>query len=453
MAVTVSKNPYNGDELNSYKNHSKKEVSEIIDKADKRFYSWRGVPFNERQKLMLAAAAEMRSNKHEYAKMLTLEMGKPISQAIAEVEKCAWVCEYYAEHAENQLENRVIKTDAHKSYVSYEPLGVILAVMPWNYPFWQVFRFAAPALMAGNICVLKHASNVFGSALNIEKIFKRAGFPDNCFTTLLIGSDAVEEIIENKKVKAVTLTGSGPAGSSVASLAGKNIKKTVLELGGSNALVVMKDCDIEKTLETCVQARFQNTGQSCIAGKRLIVDESIAEEFVEKLVVKVRELRSGDPLDQETYIGTLAREDLAKDIEKQVNDSIKAGAKLIVGGKRHGAYFEPTVLTNVTENMAVFKEETFGPALSVTTFKTIEEAIDLSNNSRFGLGVSLFTENIEAAEKIIHKFDEGAVFINELVKSDPRLPFGGIKESGYGRELSADGIKEFVNRKTVYIKK
>ena len=453
MAVTVSKNPYNGDELNSYKNHSKNEVSEIIDKADKRFYSWREVPFKERQKLMLAAAAEMRSNKHEYAEMLTLEMGKPISQAEAEVEKCAWVCEYYAENAENQLQNKVIKTDAYKSYVSYEPLGVVLAIMPWNYPFWQVFRFAAPALMAGNICVLKHASNVFGSALNIEKIFKRAGFPDNCFTTLLIGSDAVEEIIENKKVKAVTLTGSGPAGSSVASLAGKNIKKTVLELGGSNALVVMKDCDIEKTLETCVQARFQNTGQSCIAGKRLIVDESIAEEFVEKLVVKVRELKSGDPLDQETYIGTLAREDLAKDIEKQVNDSIKAGAKLVVGGKRQGAYFEPTVLTNVTENMAVFKEETFGPALSVTTFKTIEEAIDLSNNSQFGLGVSLFTENIEDAEKIIHKFDEGAVFINELVKSDPRLPFGGIKESGYGRELSADGIKEFVNRKTVYIKK
>lgn len=453
MTVTVSKNPYNGDELNSYKNHSKKEVSEIIDKADKRFYSWREVPFNERQKLMFAAAAEMRSNKREYAEMLTLEMGKPISQAEAEVEKCAWVCEYYAENAENQLQNKVIKTDAYKSYVSYEPLGVVLAVMPWNYPFWQVFRFAAPALMAGNICVLKHASNVFGSALNIEKIFKRAGFPDNCFTTLLIGSDAVEEIIANKKVKAVTLTGSGPAGSSVASLAGKNIKKTVLELGGSNALVVMKDCDIEKTLETCVQARFQNTGQSCIAGKRLIVDESIAEEFVEKLVVKVRELKSGDPLDQETYIGTLAREDLAKDIEKQVNDSIKAGAKLVVGGKRQGAYFEPTVLTNVTENMAVFKEETFGPALSVTTFKTIEEAIELSNNSQFGLGVSLFTENIEDAEKIIHKFDEGAVFINELVKSDPRLPFGGIKESGYGRELSADGIKEFVNRKTVYIKK
>jgi succinate-semialdehyde dehydrogenase/glutarate-semialdehyde dehydrogenase len=453
MATTTSLNPYTGEALNSYKNHTKKEVSEIIDKADKRFYKWRETSFSERKKRMLAAASELKKNKKEYAEMMTLEMGKPISQAIAEVEKCAWVCEYYAENAEKQLENEVIKTDAFKSYVSYEPLGVVLAVMPWNYPFWQVFRFAAPALMAGNIGVLKHASNVFGSALNIEKVFKRAGFPENCFTTLLIGSDAVEAIIENEKIKAVTLTGSGPAGASVASIAGKNIKKSVLELGGSNALVVLKDCDIEKTIKTCVQARFQNTGQSCIAGKRLIIDESISEEFIEKMLVKVRELKSGDPLSEETYIGTLAREDLAKDIEKQVNASIKAGAKLEIGGKRQGAYFEPTILTNVTKNMAVFNEETFGPALSITTFKTVEEAIELSNFSKFGLGVSLFTKNIEAAEKLAFQFDEGAVFINELVKSDPRLPFGGIKESGYGRELSEHGIREFVNRKTVFINK
>ena len=453
MATTTSRNPYNGEALKTYKNHTKKEVSTIIDSADKRFYKWRESTFAERKKLMLAAASELLKNKREYAEMMTLEMGKPISQAIAEVEKCASVCEYYAENAEEQLKNEVIKTDAHKSYVSYEPLGVVLAVMPWNYPFWQVFRFAAPALMAGNIGILKHASNVFGSALNIEKIFKRAGFPENCFTTLLTNSDAVEDIIINKKVKAVTLTGSGPAGSSVASIAGKNIKKTVLELGGSNALIVMKDCDIDKTVETCVQARFQNTGQSCIAGKRLIIDESIAEEFVEKLIVKVRELKSGDPMDENTYVGTLAREDLAIDIEKQVKDSVKAGAILAIGGKRQGAYFEPTVLTDVTENMPTFNEETFGPALSVTTFKTVEEAIKLSNKSKFGLGVSIFTKNIEEAEKLIFQFDEGAVFINELVKSDPRLPFGGIKESGYGRELSDHGIREFVNRKTVYIKK
>ena len=453
MATTTSLNPYTGKELKTYKNHTKKEISEIIDKADAGFYSWRKTSFSERKKLMLAAASELKKNKIEYAETMTVEMGKPISQAIAEVEKCAWVCEFYAENAEKQLQNEIIKTDAHKSYVSYEPLGVVLAIMPWNYPFWQVFRFAAPALMAGNIGVLKHASNVFGSALNIEKVFKRAGFPENCFTTLLVGSDAIESIIENEKVKAVTLTGSGPAGASVASIAGKNIKKTVLELGGSNALIVLKDCDMEKTIATCVQARFQNTGQSCIAGKRLLIDESISEEFIEKMVVKVRELKSGDPMDEQTYIGTLAREDLAKDLEKQVNASVKAGAKIVIGGKRQGAYFEPTILTNVTKEMRAFKEETFGPALSVTTFKTIEEAVELSNNSKFGLGVSLFTKNIEEAEKLTFQFDEGAVFINELVKSDPRLPFGGIKQSGYGRELSEHGIREFMNRKTVFINK
>ena len=453
MATTTSLNPYTGKELKTYKNHTKKEISEIIDKADAGFYSWRKTSFSERKKLMLAAASELKKNKIEYAETMTLEMGKPISQAIAEVEKCAWVCEFYAENAEKQLQNEIIKTDAHKSYVSYEPLGVVLAIMPWNYPFWQVFRFAAPALMAGNIGVLKHASNVFGSALNIEKVFKRAGFPENCFTTLLVGSDAIESIIENEKVKAVTLTGSGPAGASVASIAGKNIKKTVLELGGNNALIVLKDCNMEKTIATCVQARFQNTGQSCIAGKRLLIDESISEEFIEKMVVKVRELKSGDPMDEQTYIGTLAREDLAKDLEKQVNASVKAGAKIVIGGKRQGAYFEPTILTNVTKEMRAFKEETFGPALSVTTFKTIEEAVELSNNSKFGLGVSLFTKNIEEAEKLTFQFDEGAVFINELVKSDPRLPFGGIKQSGYGRELSEHGIREFMNRKTVFINK
>jgi len=453
MSTTTSLNPYTGETLKSYKNHSEKQVSDLIDKADKRFYNWRETSFAERKKLMLAAASELKKNKKEYAEMITLEMGKPIKQAIAEIEKCAWGCEYYAENAEKQLRNEVIKTDAEKSFVRFEPLGVVLAIMPWNYPFWQVFRFAAPALMAGNIGVLKHASNVFGCALSIEKVFKRAGFPENCFTTLLIGSDVMETVIDHEKIKAVTLTGSGPAGSSVASIAGKNIKKTVLELGGSNALVVMKDCDMDKTVETCIQARFQNTGQSCIAGKRLIVDESIAETFIEKMLIKIRELKSGDPRDEGTFIGTLAREDLAEDLEKQVNDSVKAGAKLEIGGRRQNAYFEPTLLTNVTEDMSVFKEETFGPVLSVTTFKTVEEAVALSNNSKFGLGVSLFTGNIEEAEKLSFQFEEGAVFINELVKSDPRLPFGGIKQSGYGRELSEHGIREFVNKKTVYINK
>ncbi|AFL81652.1 NAD-dependent aldehyde dehydrogenase [Aequorivita sublithincola DSM 14238] len=453
MATTTSYNPYNNVELQTYKNHTKQEVSDLIDKADKRFYSWRETSYSERKKLMLAAAAELKKNTREYAEMMSLEMGKPISQAIGEVEKCAWVCEFYAENAEKQLQDEVVQTDAFKSYVSYEPLGIVLAVMPWNYPFWQVFRFAAPALMAGNIGLLKHASNVFGSALNIEKVFKRAGFPENCFTTLLIGSKDVKEVLENEKVKAVTLTGSGPAGASVASIAGENIKKSVLELGGNNALIVMKDADIDKAVATCVQARFQNTGQSCIAGKRLIIDESISEEFVEKMVIKVRELKSGDPMDEKTYVGTLAREDLAKDLEKQVNASLKSGAKLAIGGNRQGAYYEPTILTNVSQKMTVFEEETFGPVLSVTTFKTVEEAVEMSNNSEFGLGVSIFSKNIEAAEKLAFQFDEGAVFINELVKSDPRLPFGGIKKSGYGRELSQHGIHEFVNRKTIFINK
>tara|TARA_R100000935_G_scaffold8302_7_gene17499 strand:- start:128504 stop:129862 length:1359 start_codon:yes stop_codon:yes gene_type:complete len=452
MSSITSKNPYSGKELESFTAHTKKEINEILEKADKRFYKWRETSFAERKKLMLAAASELKKNKEEYAKTMTLEIGKPISQSIAEVEKCAWVCEYYAEEAEKHLTNELIKTDAQKSYTKYEPIGVVLAVMPWNYPFWQVFRFAAPALMAGNIGVLKHASNVFGSALNIEKVFKRAGFPDNCFTTLLVGSAKIEAIIEHPIVKAVTLTGSGPAGSAVAATAGKNIKKTVLELGGNNALVVLEDCEIDKTVEICVQARFQNTGQSCIAGKRLLIHESIAEEFTEKLVVKVRELKSGDPMEEDTFIGTMAREDLASELEDQVIKSIDEGAELLVGGKRQGAYFEPTVLGNVTPKMTVFKEETFGPALAITSFKTIEEAIELSNNSKFGLGVSVFSKDTDAVEKLAYRFDEGAVFVNELVKSDPRLPFGGVKESGYGRELSKHGIREFVNRKTIYIK-
>ena len=451
MSYTVSKNPYTGKEVKTFKNHTNQEVLDSIDLADKRFYSWRETSFSQRKKLMLSVASELRSNKVNYAETMTLEMGKPISQAIAEVEKCAWVCEYYAENAEKQLQTEEIETEADKSYVKYEPLGVILAVMPWNYPYWQVFRFAVPALMAGNVAILKHASNVFGCALNIESVFKKAGFPEHCFTTLLVGSDSVEKIIENEKVKAVTLTGSGPAGASVASVAGENIKKSVLELGGNNALIVLKDCEMDKTLETCVNARFQNAGQSCIAGKRLLIDESIADEFIKKLVSKVKSLKSGDPFDNDTYIGTMAREDLAEELEVQINDSIKDGAKLEIGGRRQGAFFEPTILSGVTEDMVAFKEETFGPILSVTTFKTIEEAIGLSNNSKFGLGVSIFTKNTDEIEKLILQFDEGAVFINELVKSDPRLPFGGIKQSGYGRELSSHGIREFVNRKTVYI--
>lgn len=451
MATTNSTNPYNGERIEVFENHSSEQIKNIIDKCHERFLEWRKTRFDERKKFMLAAASELKRSKREYAETMVLEMGKPITQAIAEIEKCAWVCEYYAEQAEHHLKREMIQTDADRSYVCYQPLGVILAVMPWNFPYWQVFRFAAPALMAGNIPVLKHASNVFGCARNIEKIFTKAGFPDHCFSTLYVGSDSVESIIENDKIKAVTLTGSGSAGSSVAAIAGRNIKKTVLELGGNNALVVLPDCDISETVRVCINARFQNTGQSCIAGKRLIVDQSIADAFVKKLKKKVKELKSGNPMDEDTFIGVLAREDLAEKLEEQMNRSVEMGAKILLGGKRDKAYFEPTILTKVTPDMPVFKEETFGPLLAVTTFKNIDEAVALSNNSIFGLGVSVFTNNIGVVEEWISEFNEGSVFINELVKSDPRLPFGGIKKSGYGRELSEHGIREFVNRKTVYI--
>jgi succinate-semialdehyde dehydrogenase / glutarate-semialdehyde dehydrogenase len=308
-------------------------------------------------------------------------------------------------------------------------------------------------LMAGNIGVLKHASNVMQSAGNIQKIFERANFPKGCFQNLPIGSDKVEEIIKDKRIKAVTLTGSTPAGSAVASVAGAEIKKSVLELGGSNALVVLKDANLQKAAETCVQARFQNTGQSCIAGKRLLLHKDISEEFLEIFLQMVKELKSGNPAAKDTFIGVLAREDLAEDLEKQVNDSVKAGAKLLIGGKRKGTYFEPTVLTGVTREMPVFADETFGPVIGITKFSTIDEAVELVNSSQFGLGVSVFTQDLKQAEAMIPLFEDGAVFINELVKSDPRLPFGGTKTSGYGRELSKQGIREFVNIKTVYIKK
>lgn len=451
--MIVSKNPYTGKEIEKFKELTKPEIEKALSKADSRFQSWKKTSFKERAKLMQNAAKELKKNKEEYARDISDEMGKPTSQAVSEVEKCAWVCEYYAENAEKHLADELIKTDAHKSYVSYEPLGVVLAVMPWNYPFWQVFRFAAPALMAGNIGILKHASNVMRSANNIQKVFERAGFPDGCFQNLIIGSKKVEGIIRDPRVKAVTLTGSKPAGGSVASIAGEEIKKSVLELGGSNALVIFKDADIDKSVATCVMARFQNTGQSCIAGKRLLLHESIEEEFMEKFVKQVRELKSGDPSDEDTFIGVLAREDLAKDLDKQVQDSVKQGAKIILGGNRDKAYYEPTILTGVKKGMPAFDEETFGPAIAVTTFKETEEAIDLVNASSFGLGVSVFTEDLDFATKIVPEFEDGAVFVNELVKSDPRLPFGGTKISGYGRELSSHGIREFVNRKTVYFNK
>jgi succinate-semialdehyde dehydrogenase/glutarate-semialdehyde dehydrogenase len=446
-------NPYNQEMVYESAEFESQDIKNAIDRAEQQYKLWREVPFSERSILMKSAGQELRKNSREYAKIITQEMGKPITQSLAEIEKCAALCDYYAAHASEMLANKIIETEAYKSYVSYESIGVILAIMPWNYPFWQVMRFAVPALMAGNVGILKHASNVMKSATSIEKIFEKAGFPLGCFTNLPIGSKKVEEIIRNPKVKAVTLTGSEGAGRAVAAIAGSEIKKTVLELGGSNALVVFADCNLEQTVKTCVQARFQNAGQSCIAGKRLLVESSIAAEFTKAFLEGVRSLLPGDPLSEETTIGTMARADLAEELEKQLQDALDKGAQVLLGGQRNKAYFEPTVIGNVTTDMSIFKEEVFGPLIGITTFKDEEEAVALSNKSPFGLGVTIFTEDFEKASRLVPKFDEGAVFVNELVKSDQRLPFGGTKNSGYGRELSQDGIQEFVNKKTVYLNK
>lgn len=450
--MIISQNPYSGEKLKEHREFTSEDIDRALEKANKVFQDWKKTSFKERSQLMMKAAEELKKNKKEYAETITREMGKPIKQSIAEVEKCAWVCEYYAENAENHLAPEEIETDAERSYINYAPMGVVLAIMPWNYPFWQVFRFAAPALMAGNVGVLKHASNTMMCGEKIEQIFERAGFPEGIFQNLLIGSKKVEEVLSDERVKAVTLTGSGPAGSAVAQTAGKLIKKSVLELGGSNALVVFEDADLEETVETCVQARFQNTGQSCIAGKRLLVHKDIAEKFTGMFTEKVKSLKAGDPMDEDTYIGVQAREDLAKDLEEQVNKSVDMGAELLTGGDRKNAFFAPAVLKGVTKEMPMFSEETFGPAIGITVFNNDEEAVELINDTQFGLGVSLFTSAPDRAKKLIPKIEDGAVFINELVKSDPRLPFGGTKNSGYGRELSNFGIREFVNIQTIYFK-
>jgi len=449
MAVSI--NPYTGKTLFAFEELSPQALQARLQFSGQVFQTWKSTTLQERCQLLIRAGAVLRARNAELARIITLEMGKPISQAVAEIEKCAWLCDYYGAQAPAHLAEEQIGTDAALSYVRFDPLGCILGVMPWNFPFWQVFRFAAPALTAGNAVLLKHASNVWRCGELIDEVFRQAGYPDGVFQFLPIGSRQVDQVLEHPAVRAVSLTGSKPAGGAVASRAGSLIKKSVLELGGNNALVVFEDADISRTLDSCIQARFQNTGQSCIAGKRLLVQERIADAFLERLLEKVRGLRSGDPEDPETYIGVLAREDLARDLEKQMNDSLALGAQVRCGGVRRGAYFEPTVLDRVAPGMPVFDEETFGPLLAVTTFKTEAEALSLASRSEFGLGVSLYTASRERALRLIPHLDEGAVFVNDFVKSDPRLPFGGVKISGYGRELSREGIREFVNLKTVYI--
>lgn len=450
--IIKSINPYTNDILHEYTTFNSDLVQGKLELSNTAYKSWRDTSFLDRSELFKILAKLLEERAEKYAKLISNEMGKPITQAILEVKKCATLCRYYADNAAIFLKPKIIKTESYKSYVQYDPQGSILGIMPWNFPFWQVFRFSVPAIMAGNVAVLKHASNVFGSGIAIEQAYRDAGFPKGVFTNLLITSAKVQELIKNPCITGVVLTGSEQAGSVVASQAGKNLKKSVLELGGSNALIVMNDCDIESSVESCIQGRYLNTGQSCIAGKRLLLHRDIADEFTNILIDRITTMKSGDPLDKETYIGVLAREDLAINLEEQVNKSIQMGAEILIGGNRNGSFYAPTVLTKVNKTMPVFKEEVFGPVLPIIRFETLEEAIELSNATDFGLGVSIFSKNTDFIEKHISRFDEGCVFINDFIRSDPNLPFGGVKRSGYGRELSSDGIMEFVNKKTVYIK-
>ena len=445
-------NPYSGETIAEYPEMDNDTISKILEQAGETYKVYRNTSFGDRSAKMFKVAELLRSNVEELANLMTAEMGKLLSESRAEVKKCAWVCEYYAENAEEFLSNRTIETDAEKSYVKYEPIGTILAVMPWNFPFWQVFRFAAPTVMAGNTALLKHASNVQGCAEKIEELFLKAGFEKGVFQNLAIGSSKVAGIIENPVVKAVTLTGSEGAGAAVAETAGKRIKKSVLELGGSNAFVVLADSNLKNAVDVALTARLQNGGQSCIAAKRFIVEEAVYDEFMEELKKRVEEYVVGNPKDEDIDIGPMSSVSQAETVEEQVVESKKQGAEIISGGKRDKAFFEPTILTGVKPGMAAFDEEVFGPVFAVSPpVESPEEALELANNSTFGLGINVFTGSEKNAQLFIDNASEGAVFINAMVKSDPRLPFGGVKRSGYGRELSSEGIREFVNVKTVYV--
>lgn len=449
-------NPATDEVTGSYPEVLNDDISLILGKTQEAFIHWRKTSFSERSKRMKMAAGILRAKQETYAKLITTEMGKPLAQARAENAKCAWCCDFYAQNAEKFLSSQMVKTDARKSYVSFQPLGIVLAVMPWNFPFWQVFRFLVPALMAGNAGVLKHASNVPGCALAIEGIFQEAGFPENLFRTLLIESRQVDFVIENPLVKAVTLTGSTPAGKAVAAKAGSCLKKTVLELGGSDPYIILKDADLDKAVSLCVTSRLLNSGQSCIAAKRFIVVKAIESRFTEILLDVMKAVKMGDPLDEKTDIGPLARHDLRDQLHHQVQQSIAQGAKLLLGGtipEKKGAYYPPTILTDVNKWMPAYDEELFGPVASIISVKDEREAIEVANDTVFGLGAAVFTKDVQHGEHIaVHDLEAGSCFVNDYVKSDPRLPFGGIKGSGYGRELSSFGIREFVNIKTVYVK-
>jgi succinate-semialdehyde dehydrogenase/glutarate-semialdehyde dehydrogenase len=447
-------NPYTGKELGHFQTHSVAAVASALSCAVVAQEQWREIPIAERVGLLRRIAATLRAGKDRYAHLITLEMGKPLAESEAEIEKCAWNCEFYAEEAPRFLADEAISSNATRSGVVFDPLGVVLAIMPWNYPFWQFFRFAAPAFAAGNGAILKHANNVPLCALEIEAIVRNSGCPEGLFRTLLIDSSEVAQLIADERISAVTLTGSTEVGSIVASQAGKALKKHVLELGGSDAFIVLADADVEGAAEVAVRARFINAGQSCVNAKRFIVDEGVAERFIAAFCAGVQRLRTGDPLDRQTQIGPMARANLREALHAQVARSVAAGATLRLGGEfaaGPGFGYQPTILDHVRPDMAVFCEETFGPAAAVIRVGDVATAIRLANQTEFGLAASLWSRDIERARALARRLDVGAVFINGMVATDPRLPFGGIKRSGYGRELGSYGIRELTNMKTVWV--
>ena len=453
MAI-ASINPATGEKLKEFQPHRDVEIEKALRNATTAFEKHRGEPFARRAQLMTEVATLLEREKEELARTITLEMGKLLRDSVAEIEKCARGCTYYAENAERFLEDEPAQTSAGRSYLHYEPMGPVLAIMPWNFPFWQVFRFAAPALMAGNVGILKHAGNVPQCALAIEQLFCRAGFEEGIFQTLLIEADQAEKLIVDPRVKAVTLTGSEKAGSAVGSAAAREIKKSVLELGGSDPFIVMPSADFGLAVSTAVKARTVNTGQSCIAAKRFFIADKVYDKFLEKFVEQMRSLKIGDPLDEATEIGPLANENILNGVHEQVQKSIAIGAKLLTGGNRiagSGFFYEPTVLVDVPKDSPAFREEVFGPVAAVLRVRDAEEAIELANDNRYGLGASAWTNDPIEQELFASELESGMVFINAMVASDPRLPFGGVKRSGFGRELGAAGIREFMNAKTIWI--
>lgn len=450
----ASINPASGELFAEFVPLSSDELNLKVDRAVDSFRRFRKLPFAARAGLMAEVAHILDNGKRNFAEIITAEMGKTLTSAVAEVEKCAWACRYYAENAEKQLADDMVETSASRSFVRYQPLGPVLAIMPWNFPFWQVFRFAAPALMAGNVGLLKHASNVPQCALAIERIFLQAGFPEGVFQTLVIDAKQVEQLLDDDRVVAATLTGSEPAGQSVAARAGRNIRKTVLELGGSDPFIVMPTANLEDAVSTAVKARTINNGQSCIAAKRFIVADEIYDAFEASFVQRMRSLRVGDPMDPATEVGPLATVRIREELDLQVTEALHAGARVLTGGKKvegAGNFYQPTVLVDVPRDSAVFQQELFGPVAMLFRVRRIEEALQLANDSRFGLASSFWSNDADEIAKAIDELEAGQVFINGMVASDPRLPFGGIKRSGYGRELGPFGIKEFVNIKTVWL--